>query len=1135
MTNDGYIKLLKSGGFQAFLWTQFLGAFNDNVYKILVSLLAVEIGSRTGKGSEYLSLAGVVFIAPFLLFSGYSGHLADVYNKRQVLIWTKALEIVSMLLAIPALLSGRIDFMLAVLFLLAVQATLFSPAKYGILPEALPDKDLSRANGLLEMSTFVAIVVGTSAGTFLFAQWKGEPWKMGAAMLLVAVVGSIASLKIFRVPSPAQTKPFALNPLAEVAAGMKSLYRDRPLWLTVIGMSYFWLLGSLFQLDLILFGREVLKVDELRTGLMVTSLAIGIGVGSLAAGRLSGNKVELGLVPLGSLGMGVSSMLLWWWQSSYQAVIVALALLGFWSGLFIVPLNAFLQQRSEAGEKGRLLATNNFLNMIGILIASGTLWLLHDYLHVSPDRIILFAGIFTLAATVYCGFLLPEFVIRFMLWMLTHSLFRIRIVGAENVPVRGPALLIANHVSHVDPFLVGACVQRFIRYMMYRPFYELKSLGWFFRLTKSIPVSASRRDVVESLKQARRELEAGHVVCIFAEGSITRTGNLLPFKRGFERIVDGLDVPLIPVHLDRIWGSIFSFERGRFFFKWPKRLPYPVTVSFGRPMPSTATAQDLRQVIMELGADAIDHRRTPRDLLHLRFIRAAKRNWFSFAMADSNGRELTYGQALIGSLMLARWIRKHVVDQKMIGLLLPNSAGGALANIAVLTAGSVPVNLNYTAGKDALASAIEQCGIRTILTSKIFLSKAGIEATEGMIFLEEVIGTFSSFDKIRTAVAAFVLPARALESRNGRDPGSLATVMFSSGSTGTPKGVMLSHHNLISNIEAVAQLFWLTRRDRIVGVLPLFHSFGLTHTLWLPLLAECGVVYHPNPTDAKAIGSMVSKYQGTLLLSTPTFCSTYTRKCSAEEFSSLRYVLVGAEKLREPIAKAFVEKFGTTLLEGFGCTEMAPVVAVNIPDYEEPANRQIGIKPGTVGHPIPGVVVKVVDPDTGETKPANTEGLLLVRGPNRMLGYLNQPEKTAEAIRDGWYVTGDIACIDDDGFIRITDRLSRFSKIGGEMVPHLKIEEAIHGILGDFACAVAGIPDDHRGERLVALHTRPDISAAEIWRLLSETELPKLWLPKRENIYHVEALPMLGSGKLDLRRVATVAQTLAAGSASLSS
>src|SRR6185436_16885834 len=416
------------------------------------------------------------------------------------------------------------------------------------------------------------------------------------------------SIKIPRTVSSGAVAPFRLNPFSEVITGTKHFLKDRPLWLTVLAISYFWFLGALFQMDLLLFGSEVLKVSDQWVGLMVTALAIGIGAGSMLAGRLSGDKVELGLVPLGSILMGLLSIALFFAQGSYGWSVAVLTLLGLGSGLIIVPLNAFLQQRSEEGEKGRMIATNNFFNTAGLLLASATLWTLHDKLHVSPDKLILIFGFVTLLVTLYIVTVVPDFLIRFVLWMVTHTLFKVRIVGQENVPFRGPALLVANHMSHVDGFLIGSCVQRFIRFMVWKTYYEAKPFNWALRLTNAIPVGFARREIVESIRAARQQLQNGHVVCIFAEGAISRTGNLMPFKRGLEKITDGLDLPVIPVHLDRVWGSIFSFERGKFLRKWPKRVPYPVTVSFGQPL-RQPSAHEVRQAILELGSEAIAHRK----------------------------------------------------------------------------------------------------------------------------------------------------------------------------------------------------------------------------------------------------------------------------------------------------------------------------------------------------------------------------------------------------------------------------------------------------------------------------------------------------------------------------------------------
>jgi acyl-[acyl-carrier-protein]-phospholipid O-acyltransferase / long-chain-fatty-acid--[acyl-carrier-protein] ligase len=1110
MAHSGFKDLLEKGGFRAFLGTQFLGAFNDSVYQTIVALHAGSV-----KGGMYVPLVPAVFTLPTLLFSGYSGHLADRVSKRTVLIAVKVFEIAIMLFGLATLRAGWTEGMLGVVFLMGLHAAVFSPAKYGIVPEMLPDRDLSRGNALLEMSTFVAIVLGIAGGGVLFAAWKAAAWRIGLVTLAVALAGFAASLRITRVAPAGSTEPFRWNPFGEIAASTRGLLRDRPLWLAVLGVSWFWFAGVLLKTDLQYLGSDVLGASDNGVALLWAFLAIGIGGGNLLAGRLSGDKVELGLVPLGAGAMGIFAMAAALCRTIVPAT-VAVVLLAVASGLFVVPLYAYVQQRSERHAKGRVVAVNNFYQTIGMLAAAGLMSLVHTRAGIRADHILFGFGAAMLAVTVYVATVVPDYLVRFVLWMATHSIWRIRIEGQENVPQRGPALLVANHTSQVDGLLIGACVQRFIRFLVWKPYFEMRPFRRFLRFAKAIPVG-SGRDAVRAIEAARQALEEGHVVCIFAEGAITRTGNLLPFKRGMEKIVEGLDVPVVPVHLDRLWGSIFSFEGGRFFWKWPKRIPYPVTVSFGAPMPAGTPAHAVRQAIQGLAAEAAVRRQSPRDTLDRRVIRMARRRWGRFAMADSTGRELTYGRLLTAAFLIARRLPR----EEMTGVLLPSTVAGALVNVAVTVKGGAPVNLNFTAGPAAIAHAIEQCGIRTVVTSRKFLAQANVGNLSGLVYVEDLFGGASAFDKVLAYAAARFLPHRTR-----RTPDSVATVVFSSGSTGVPKGVMLSHYNLIANLEGFGQLFPITVEDRIAGVLPFFHSFGLTVTIWFPLLQGCGVVYHHNPTDARQIGELVQKNRATFLLSTPTFYAAYTRKCTKEEFASLRFALVGAEKLRPAVADGFREKFGLELLEGYGCTEMSPVVAVNAPGFQGGGQKQIGTKPGTVGHPLPGVAARVVDAVTFELLPPETQGLLLVKGPNLMAGYLREPERTAEALHEGWYVTGDLAVLDDEGFLRITDRLSRFSKIGGEMVPHLRIEDAISAVLDGAPCAVTAVPDEQRGERLAALYVSA-VAPAELWRRLAATDMPRLWIPKRENVYPVAALPLLGTGKLDLRALKDQARQLA--------
>jgi len=454
----------------------------------------------------------------------------------------------------------------------------------------------------------------------------------------------------------------------------------------------------------------------------------------------------------------------------------------------------------------------------------------------------------------------------------------------------------------------------------------------------------------------------------------------------------------------------------------------------------------------------------------------------------------------------------------------------------------VPVNLNYTVSAETLASCAKQCGLKTVITSRLFLEKVKLTVPCEAIYLEDAVAKPRAGEKFVALLMALLLPARLLERALGHkadtgDRGTeldkLATIIFSSGSTGEPKGVMLSHYNIGSNIAQLEQVFGLGRRDRILGILPFFHSFGFTGTLCLPAVLGVGVVFHPNPLEAKAIGPLVKHHAVTFLLATPTFLQIYLRGCAPADFGSLRLVMTGAEKLPERLATAFEEHFGIRPMEGYGTTECAPVVAVNTPDFRSAGLHQVGVKRGTIGHPLPGVCVRIVSvehPQDEATLPQGESGLLLVRGPNVMRGYLGRPEKTAEVLRDNWYCTGDVAALDEDGFLQITDRLNRFSKIGGEMVPHIKIEEKLHELaeVTEQTFVVAGLPDEKKGERLVVLHKLPDEKLPPCLEKLAQSDLPNLWKPRADQFFRVEQFPLLGTGKLDLRKVKEVAQGFSA-------
>ncbi len=1108
------------------LVAQFSGAFNDHAFKIAVAVLAM--GAVAQQGEEALqaatTLAFVVFTLPLMLGSLPAMALGDRFAKRDIIVWTKGLEVGLMALGTWALAAAPTGWSpLLVLAGMGLQSALFAPGKYGILPEALPHDRLADANGKLEAASFLAIVLGSVAGGMLLKIDPAQPWIVGAVLTACSVVGFFASLAVPRT-APAALAPESFGKV--LRESWSALRADRPLWLATLGTALFWGLASLLGQDVMVYGEKVLGYEKEYAGVPFGMFAIGVGAGALLAGKLSRGKVETGLIPLGALGLALTTSVFGAVAPGTVGTFLAMAVLGIASGFVVVPLNGLVQWRAPAARRGAIIALVNFFAFAGVLVGNLGCLLLSQ-LGASSTTILLAAAAVTLAATVWAVWLLPDSLLRLCVVLATQTLYRLRIVGQNHVPLQGGALLVPNHVSFLDGLFLLAAIDRPIRFVVEQHWYERPLLKPFLRALGVIPIAGNGgpRVVLKALRDAGKALDDGELVCLFAEGEISRMGSTLPFRRGLQRIVKGRQAPIVPVHLDRVYGTLGSSRQGRVQL-WPTRVPCPVTVSFGTPLSNDTSPVEVRRGVDELGERANRLRVAELEPLHVGFVWSVRRGPWLPCMLDTQGKKLSRLQTLAASIVLARRLRGPWAEQRHVGILLPPSIGAGLTAVAASLSGRIAVPLNFTVGQAAFASSVRQAGLRTLVTSRAFLERVKVELPAGvaLLFLEDLMANVTRGERWASAARAMLLPCAWLERACGasrrvcRD--DEAAVLFSSGSTGEPKGVVLTHENVRANCEAIAQVIPLDRHDRLVGVLPMFHSFG-NMVLWYALQQGASLVFHPNPLDAAAVGDLVATHRATVLLATPTFLQIYARRCEPGQFGSLRVVLTGAEKLTDAFADEFADRFGIRPVQGYGATECAPGIAVCAPGYRAAGFYQAGTRRGSVGRPLPGVVVSIVDPDTKAPLPIGASGLVLVRGANVMRGYLGRPDLTAAAMVGDNYITGDIGHLDDDGFLFLTDRLSRFSKIGGEMVPHGVVEENLQECSGrtERAFAVCGVPDERKGERLMVLTTLPAGEHAAVLRAMATRGLPSLFVPRADQFVAVAELPLLGTGKLDLRAV----------------
>ena len=740
----------------------------------------------------------------------------------------------------------------------------------------------------------------------------------------------------------------------------------------------------------------------------------------------------------------------------------------------------------------------------------------------------------------YCGGCMIASCFVPFLWMrlfaliLTHTIYRVVLFNTERIPDKSGALLMANHVSILDALILLCCTPRRIQFMIYESFFGPWPLRIVFKILGvwKVPGRGKVKEMLALRDKLREALERGELVAVFPEGKVSPNGVMQLFRGTVDELLGPVDVPVIPVWLGLLHGPLVTLDKGKISLNKVLYYPMLASVAVGKPIDRHLSGFEMRQILHEMGAEVEMGRQYREMPLHYQLLRNAR--LFPFECNYSNAMEKGISNFMLAlkSLILSRKIRQLVPeDQKYVGVMLPNCTTAAATLFAVLFADRVPAIVNFTSGPAIRKKAQDKAGIKTVFTSRKFLEKLKLEPEEGMICLEDLPKTITASDKLGMLLALTLLPRRMLgrlfSPKSYKDVFRTAILLFSSGSSGVPKGVMLSHRNVNSDFYSFFRVVGWSRKDRLLGNLPLFHAYGMTVGFWVPTMARSPVVYIPNPLDAAFTGQTIQHHKLTMMMATPTFLQTYMRRCTREQFSSLRLVITGGEKLRRDIAENFRKMTGLAVVEGYGCTELAPIVSINLAFNTFDLGREAG-KPGSIGVPMPGLFVKIVNQDTGKMCQPDEDGVLLVKGGLVMQGYLNDPEATKRVIIDGFYNTGDIASMDERGYITITGRLSRFSKISGEMVPDELVEMHLNELLRaeNRVLAVTGVPDSKRGERLVVLYSVMELDVAKLVEDLRRRGLPNLWIPRKEDFHFVEKIPLLGSGKIDLQKLKQLAAEL---------
>ncbi len=1144
-------KLRSLTGVIPYILVVFLNAIIDLGDKILLQNAIFKFYD----GSTQIILTAFVnslIILPGILLFTPAGYISDKFSKSIVIRYASKVALILTILIMIAYFFGLFKTALFLTFALAAQSAFFFPAKYGLIKEIFGKERLPEGNGIIQATTIVAILSSsllfsilfekmidgneTSIGDYLEHLWPITIILVLLAWLQVRLTKDVPIIE--KGDSTLRLMKEKYLRLGYLKENLHLAFSNRVIAESIVGLGLFY---GISQVLLAIFGVHLEEVSHehntiIAQGIMAMA-GLGIAIGALLTAKFSKEYIETGLIPIGILGI-VTAIFLITNTSSTLLLGAEFLLFGIFGGFILVILNSLIQYRAHAHELGRVMAASNWVqNIFMALFLLLTVFAALN--HIETKSIFTFLSIIAVVALLYTLITLPQFLLRFIFKLIASFRYTLTTHGAKNFPKDGAALLLGNHVSWIDWMVLSIASPRRVSFVIERKIYEKWYLKPIFKFFGLIPISA--RASKEAFKDIRAKLDEGKIVALFPEGAITRNGHLGTFQKGFELSLKDSNVPIIPFYIRGLWGSRFSYAHAK-QKENVKQRRRDVGVSFGTPLPSTTTAQELKNVIFELQIESWSKYIETLEPLQNSWLKMAKRRGAKLTVADATGTKLGSQKFAAIVRAFADKIEEISPNEQNIGIVMPSSVGGALINMATLMLGKTIVNLNYTANATSLKHAIALADIKTIYTSKQFLTKLkakGMDieqvlSTVQLVFVEDIKKDIKKSAVLKYWAMMKLFPIVLLEKlwlkKNHID--DTAAILFSSGSEGVPKGIELTHKNFMGNIKQFCNLLNFQDDDIIMATLPTFHVFGLTVTMLAPLIEGVPFIAQPDPTDAEGVGKLAAEYQATLLFGTSTFFRIYAKnkKLLPLMFKSIRFVVGGAEKVSDDVRNSFKQKFGLDIHEAYGATEATPGISTNIPDVLNTKywTIQIGQKIGTVGMPFPGSACKIVDPDSYEDLPQGEEGMIIVGGPQVMKGYLKDPQKTNEVIinKDGvrWYITGDKGKVDKDGFLTIVDRYSRFAKIAGEMVSLGAVEEAIRALIPEGVDIVASnAPDAKKGEKVVLLYNG-EIEEEALKSLIKNSSLNPLMQPSA--YYRLEEMPKLGSGKTDLKMAKKIATKL---------